>query len=98
MLSLVRLMLSRAYPARLSAERVVVRPLHPVFGRTKPLPKEQASRGQRVFSYGRLYFWFSVNSQEQTKTVTASPTKVGAAGTLLRLAVPRWSFRSARLK
>jgi hypothetical protein len=38
--SLVRLMLSRAYPARLSAERVVVRPLHSVFGSSKPLLKE----------------------------------------------------------
>jgi hypothetical protein len=38
--SLVRLMLSRGYPARLSAERVVVRPPHSVFGRSKPLPKE----------------------------------------------------------
>jgi hypothetical protein len=33
-------MLSRAYPARLSAERVVVRPLHSVFGSSKPLLKE----------------------------------------------------------
>jgi len=38
--SLVRPMLSRAYPAKPSAERVVVRPPHPVFGKSKSSPKE----------------------------------------------------------
>ena len=38
--SLVRLMLSREHPTRLSFEPVVVRRLHLVFSRNKPSPKE----------------------------------------------------------
>ena len=58
--SLVRLMLSREHPTRLSFEPVVVRRLHLVFGTSKPSPKEQALREQGVFSYQRSYFGFQL--------------------------------------
>jgi hypothetical protein len=47
--SVVRPMLSRAYPARPSAKRVVVRPPHPVFCRSKSSPRNEHREGRGFF-------------------------------------------------